>query len=88
MTLSMRPSHPMSHMVRREHLVVTIVWVYYSAQILLFGAEFTQVFARYRGEDVQPDEHAVRVEVVMGEFVEGDTGDHRDHSRNGEPAQP
>jgi membrane protein len=26
-------------------LVVVLVWVYYSAQILLFGAEFTQVYA-------------------------------------------
>jgi len=27
-------------------LVVLLVWVYYSAQIFLFGGEFTQVFAR------------------------------------------
>jgi membrane protein len=30
-------------------LVVVLVWIYYSAQILLFGAEFTQVYARERG---------------------------------------
>jgi membrane protein len=30
-------------------LVVLLLWVYYSAQILLFGAEFTQVYARERG---------------------------------------
>jgi membrane protein len=30
-------------------LVVLLVWVYYSAQIFLFGAEFTQVYARRRG---------------------------------------
>lgn len=29
-------------------LVVLLVWVYYSAQIFLFGAEFTQVHALYR----------------------------------------
>lgn len=29
-------------------LVVVLVWVYYSAQILFFGAEFTQVTSRYR----------------------------------------
>jgi membrane protein len=29
--------------------VVILVWIYYSAQILLFGAEFTQVFARRFG---------------------------------------
>jgi membrane protein len=30
-------------------LVVLLLWVYYSAQILLFGAEFTQVYARTTG---------------------------------------
>jgi membrane protein len=30
-------------------LVVLLVWVYWSAQILFFGAEFTQVYARQRG---------------------------------------
>jgi membrane protein len=30
-------------------LVVLLVWVYWSAQILFFGAEFTQVYARSRG---------------------------------------
>jgi membrane protein len=30
-------------------LVVLLLWVYYSAQILLFGAEFTQVYARTLG---------------------------------------
>ena len=30
-------------------LVVLLVWVYYSAQILFFGAEFTHVFAKRYG---------------------------------------
>jgi membrane protein len=30
-------------------LVIVVVWVYYSAQILLFGAEFTKVWTRRRG---------------------------------------
>ncbi len=30
-------------------LVVVLVWVYYSSQILLFGAEFTQVWSRIHG---------------------------------------
>jgi len=30
-------------------LVLVLLWVYYSAQILLFGAEFTQVYARADG---------------------------------------
>lgn len=30
-------------------LVVVLLWIYYSAQILLFGAEFTQVYAKRYG---------------------------------------
>jgi membrane protein len=30
-------------------LVVVLVWIYYSAQILLFGAEFTQVYSKNHG---------------------------------------
>ena len=43
-------------------LITLLLWVYYSSQILLFGAEFTQVYADYFGARVVPDEHAVRVE--------------------------
>ena len=42
-------------------LVVLLIWVFYSAQILLFGAEFTQVYSRYRGLPIEPSKHAVRV---------------------------
>jgi membrane protein len=35
-------------------LVIVLVWVYYSAQILLFGAEFTQVYANRLGERIVP----------------------------------
>ncbi|WP_013321833.1 YihY/virulence factor BrkB family protein [Gloeothece verrucosa] len=40
-------------------LVVILVWVYYSAQILFFGAEFTQVYARKYGSKIIPDKHAI-----------------------------
>jgi membrane protein len=43
-------------------LITLLLWVYYSSQILLFGAEFTQVYADYFGAHVRPDEHAVRIE--------------------------
>jgi membrane protein len=39
-------------------LAIVLVWVYYSAQILLFGAELTQVYARRRGSWVTADENA------------------------------
>jgi len=28
---------------------VVLLWIYYSAQIFLFGAEFTKVYATYLG---------------------------------------
>jgi membrane protein len=43
-------------------LVVFLVWLYYSAQIFFFGAEFTQVWAERRGVPIRPSEGAVRVE--------------------------
>ena len=40
-------------------LVVLLFWIYYSAQILFFGAEFTQVYARRFGSQIVPDKNAV-----------------------------
>jgi membrane protein len=40
-------------------LVVVLLWVYYSAQILFFGAEFTKIWARRRGAGAVPTEAAV-----------------------------
>lgn len=36
-------------------LVATLLWIYYSAQIFLFGAEFTQVYANKYGSRVRAD---------------------------------
>ena len=38
-----------------------LLWVYYSAQILFFGAEFTQAYTKRYGSGIQPAEHAVKV---------------------------
>lgn len=43
-------------------LVALIVWVYYSAQILFFGAEFTQVYATRFGSRITPSDNAVKLE--------------------------
>ena len=40
-------------------LVVVLAWVYYAAQILFFGAEFTQVYARRYGSQIVPDKNAI-----------------------------
>jgi membrane protein len=42
-------------------LVALVVWVYYSAQILFVGAEFTQVYATRVGSRIEPKTNAMRV---------------------------
>jgi membrane protein len=39
-------------------VVVLVVWVYYSAQILFFGAEFTQAYALHHGSRIKPTKNA------------------------------
>ncbi len=47
--------------------VVLLLWIYYSAQILLFGAEFTQVYANRFGSNIRPDSHAKFAEDATAE---------------------
>ncbi|WP_228060543.1 MULTISPECIES: YihY/virulence factor BrkB family protein [unclassified Coleofasciculus] len=42
-------------------LVVILTWVFYSAQILFLGAEFTKVYAKSYGKKIKPAHYAVRV---------------------------
>ena len=42
-------------------LAVVLVWAYYAGMIILFGAEFTQQWAKQRGSGIEPREGAVRV---------------------------
>ncbi len=42
-------------------LILLLSWVYYSANILMLGAEFTQVYARRHGRRIQPSKNAKRV---------------------------
>jgi membrane protein len=55
-------------------LAVMFVWIYYSSMILLFGAEFTQIWAKRHGSGIAPDKGAVRVL------------EEKRHIREGEPA--
>lgn len=47
-------------------LIVLLLWVYYSAQIFLLGAEFTKVYANRYGSHLKPEEGAVAFSVVTG----------------------
>ena len=41
-------------------MMILLLWVYYSCQILLFGAEFTRVWAARHGVRPKPEEFAVK----------------------------
>lgn len=43
-------------------LIVILLWIYYSALILYFGAEFTKVYAYTFGNKIIPNDYAVYVE--------------------------
>jgi membrane protein len=40
-------------------VVIILTWVYYSAVILYFGAEFTKIYALHSGEGIRPKPTAV-----------------------------
>ena len=42
-------------------IFLLLLWVYYSTLVFFLGAEFTQVWAEYRGREIEPSEHAVRI---------------------------
>jgi membrane protein len=42
-------------------MITMLLWIFYSAQIVLFGAEFTRVYANAYGSHVRPSPDAVKV---------------------------
>ncbi len=53
-------------------LVLILLWTFYSAQIFLFGAEFTKIFADRFGREVLPDKNAVKLKIEEIEIDEED----------------
>jgi membrane protein len=45
-------------------IIVILLWVYYSAIILYFGAAFTRVYAIHTGSHIYPNNYAVWIEQV------------------------
>ena len=43
-------------------VLIILVWVYYSAIILYFGAEFTKVFAYTHGQKIIPNRYSVQIQ--------------------------
>lgn len=54
-------------------MVSILVWVYYSSLIVLFGAEFTQIWARSHGRAIEPVNGAVR-KVEEKRIIRDDQG--------------
>lgn len=50
-------------------VIVMLVWVYYSAMILYFGAVFTHVYAAHTGSRIYPNSYAVWVQEIEVESV-------------------
>ncbi|MEO8532398.1 MAG: YihY/virulence factor BrkB family protein [Flavobacterium sp.] len=48
-------------------VIIILVWVYYSAIILYFGAEFTKVYARSYGGKISPNEYSVEIKKEIFE---------------------
>lgn len=60
-------------------LVIILTWVFYSAQILFLGVEFTQVYVKNFGKGIIPTEYSVSVSPNSEESMqvgcrEGETG--------------
>jgi membrane protein len=51
-------------------VIVMLLWVYYSAMILYFGAVFTHVFAVHTGSRIFPNNYAVWVQEIEVESAE------------------
>ena len=49
-------------------VIIILVWVYYSAIILYFGAEFTKVYAKSFGGQIAPNEYAVEIKKEIFEI--------------------
>ncbi len=48
-------------------LIILILWIYYSAMIVYFGAEFTKFYAVTFGDEIKPTDYAVTVRQVEEE---------------------
>ncbi|WMJ75446.1 YihY/virulence factor BrkB family protein [Cytophagaceae bacterium ABcell3] len=46
-------------------VLLILTWVFYSSNILFFGAEFTKVYARTIGQEIKPAPYALRLETKI-----------------------
>ncbi len=60
-------SDPASAYGAAGSVVLLLLWINYSCLIVIYGAEFTEVYSRYHGHAIQPSQHAVFVKKVVEE---------------------
>ena len=65
-------------------LIVILVWVYYAAAILYFGAEFTQVYTEKLGRKIEPASYAVHIIQVEKERDVGVLPDQKQDEAGGD----
>ncbi len=51
-------------------LAIILLWVYYSAMIVFFGAEFTEAWAKRHGKPIEPSPGAVRIQYTEERVTE------------------
>jgi len=51
-------------------VIIILLWVYYSAIILYFGAEYTKVYAKAFGGSISPNEYSVEIQKEVFEIIE------------------
>lgn len=45
-------------------IIVVLMWVYYSSMILYFGAAFTHVYVKFKGQRIYPNSYAVWIQQI------------------------
>ncbi len=68
--LYMQYAAPASAYGAAGSVIIMLLWIYYTAAILYFGAEFTKESARKYGKGIEPSSYAVR--VIQTESETGD----------------
>jgi membrane protein len=70
-------------------LIITLLWVYYTAQILFFGAEITQKYAKMAGREVQPSPHAEwDAQKICKADAQGDYRERKNAAKKPEAKKP
>lgn len=59
--LYMQYTAPASAYGAAGSMIVILLWIYYTAAILFFGAEFTKVYSKRHSGEIAPSKYAVRV---------------------------